>query len=107
MNKFSEINIINNTKTCPYIKGNRDGIEDIGIILHCYYRETPMYNDCLATALYDMQPDGSQIVSTFQADMKVSNLNKEARRGYKIPILNPKPSIISRTCRQCMNYQII
>ena len=62
---------------------NGYGIVDSGSTLHCYRRDTPTYDDCLANALHAVQPDGSQIVSTLQANMKLSTLNREARRGYK------------------------
>ena len=34
-----------------------------------------MENDCPAAALNDVQPDGSQIVSTVQDEINVSTLN--------------------------------
>ena len=87
MNKFSEINIINNATTRPHIIVNGDGIADSGSILNCYRRFMPTDNDCLDTAFHVVQPDGSQIVSTLQANIKVSTLNKEARRRCKFPTL--------------------
>ena len=87
VNKFSKININNNTNTCPHIKVNGGGIADSGSTLHWYLRDTPIDNNCPYAELYSVQPYGSQIVSTLQADMKVSTLNKEARRGYKFPTL--------------------
>ena len=60
VNKFSKINIINNTMTCPHITVNGDGIEDSGSTLHCYCRDTPTYNDhpaaVLHAALHAVQP---------------------------------------------------
>ena len=87
VNKFSKINLINNTTNCPHITLNRYVIEDSDITLHCYSKDTPMNNDCTASALHDVQPERYQIVSTLQADMKVSTLNNEARREYKFTTL--------------------
>ena len=87
MNKFSDIDLINNTTTCPHITVNGDWIADSGSTLHCCLIDTPTDNNRPADAFHDVKPDGSQIVSTFQADMKVSTLNKEARRGYTFPTL--------------------
>ena len=76
--------------TFPHITVNGDGIADSGITLHCYLRDMPTENDNPAAVLNTVQPDGYQIVSTLQADMKVSTLNKEAHRGYKFPTLTQK-----------------
>ena len=73
--------------TFSHITVNGDGIADSGITLHCYLRDMPTENDNPAAVLNTVQPDGYQIVSTLQADMKVFTLNKEARRGYKFPAL--------------------
>ena len=62
-------------------------IADSGSTLYCYRRDTPTDNYFLAAVLHAVQPDGSQIVSTVQDDMKLSTLNKEAHRGYKFPTL--------------------
>ena len=82
VNKISNVNLINNTTTCPCITVNSDRISDSGSILHCYRRDTPTENDCPDAVLLPVQPDGSKIVSTLQVGMKVSTLNKEACKGY-------------------------
>ena len=83
MNKISKVNIINNTATSLHIIVNRDGIADIGSKLHCFRSDITTYNNRPASALHDVQPGGYQILSTVQANMKVSTLNNEACRGYK------------------------
>ena len=87
VNKHSRVNIINKTTTCPHITVNRYRIIDSGSILHCYLRDMPTDNDFPAAAFHAVQLDGYKIVSTFQADMKLPTLNKEARKGYKFPAL--------------------
>ena len=47
----------------------------------------PTYNNRPATELYTVQLGGYQIVSSFQSNVKLFNLKKEARRGYKYPTL--------------------
>ena len=88
VNKIFKIDLINNTTTCPHISINGNGIADSGIKIKCYCRDTPMDNNHPSTVLYAVQPDGSPIVSTLQADMKVSTLDEEVCRGYKFPIIN-------------------
>ena len=60
---------------------------DSGSTLHCCRKDKPIDNDHPVAVLHSVQPDRFQIISTLQAYMKVSNLNKEARRGYKFPTL--------------------
>ena len=87
VNKFSQINLINNTTTSLPITVHGGWIADIGSKLHCCLRNNPTDNDFPVAALHAVQPDISQILSTVQANMKLSTLNKEARRGYKFPTL--------------------
>ena len=83
VNKIYKINLINNTTDQPHITVNGYGIADSGSTLHFYRRDTPTDNGCTAAGLHTVHPNRSQIVSTLQADMKVSTLNNEARREYK------------------------
>ena len=87
VNKISEINLINNNTTRLHITVNRDGIADSGSTIYCYLRDTPTYNYRTEAELHAVKPDGYQIVSTFEANTKVSTLNKEDHRGYKFPYL--------------------
>ena len=87
MNKCSKVNLINNTTTDPHTTVNEDGISDSGSTLHCYRGDTPTYNYFPDAALHAVKPDRSKIVSTFQADMKVSKLYREEHRGYKCTTL--------------------
>ena len=89
VNKISNVNLINNTTTCPCITVNSDRIADSGSTLHCYRKDMLTDYYFLAAALHDVKPDRSQIVSTLQTDMKVSTFKREARRGYKFPTLTP------------------
>ena len=84
VNEFSKINIINNTTNIPHIMVNGDGIADSGNILHCCCRDTPTDNDLPVAKFHAGQPDGSKIVSTVKANMKLSTLNKEARCIFNI-----------------------
>ena len=93
VHKFSKINLINSNMTRPHITVNGDGIADSASKLHCYRRGTPTENDRLAAVLHAMHPDGYQIVSTVQADMKVYTFKKEARRRYKFPA--PTQNLVS------------
>ena len=70
-----------------HITLNGYGIADISITLHCYHIDTPIDNDCPSAALQAVKQDISQFFSTVQVDMKVSTLNKEARRRYKFTTL--------------------
>ena len=77
---------------------------DSGSKIQCYRRDTPIENDCMAAALYTVQPDRYKTVSTFQANIKAPTLKKEARRGYKFTTLIF--FIIASACIQHMYYQI-
>ena len=87
VNKIFKIDLINNTTTCPQIRVNGYEIPYIGSTLQYYCKDIPTYNDRLSAVVHAMQSDEYQITSTLQANMKVSTLNKEARRGYKFPTL--------------------
>ena len=89
LNIFSKINFINNTMTRPHINVNGDGIYDSGNTIHYYHRDTATDNGCPAAALHSLQRYVSQIMSTLQAYMKVSTLNKDACREYKFTTLTP------------------